>query len=616
MFMFGCATTWALPSVTPSNLQTTTGVTTSVAGNTLTVTAPNQAILNWQNFGSGTDTIGVGDTIAYALPTTSASVLNIVGGANKTAIDGSITSNGNVYILNPNGVIIGAGSRVDVNSLYISTNDSPFLAGFYFQTNGRLPSQERALTASGSITVSGGTISAPGGVHLNTKTAEIGGLVVQGDLIVTADGVTSLGVGGTTFVSGNASVNNISGTTNLGAVGSTLIVNNNITVNSTTGVVQSNAGANVSAKKLTVSTTGDVALAKVDTTDAAITGNNIVFGYANGLNSTFTGLGTGSATVTAPGALTVNYTGSGAGDVIVVANGALTLGKIANNSTGNTNFTGSSVTDSTGNAFVYGPAGFTATSGNISVTKANNSFGPVSLTTAGEATFTEAATTNFNRVNVGKLVATSGEGFIEVLPGAAINTPVAILSTPGNVTLANSANTIGNLTVTGGNVTIANTGALTLGNVTAAGSLAVSTSTFITQAVDTSVTATGNVTITGTTATLSNAGNKFGALTVDVGVGTAAITEDTTLNLASLRAGTAALKSLEDVITTGTATVAADNFNIIAGGNFTPAANFKATNSTIVLAGKTADLGLLSLATNLNSKLPTVIAMTYKAPQP
>lgn len=616
-FLLGATTaTWGLPSTAVTNLQTTTGVITTVNGTTLNVSAPDRAILSWQNFGSGTDTIAAGDTVAYALPTANASVLNIVGGTNKTAIDGSITSNGNVYILNPNGVLFGGGSRVDVNSLYVSTNDSPILAGFYFQTNGRLPSQERALTSSGSITVAGGTITAPGGAHFNTKTAEIGGLIVQGDLIVTADGSVALGAGGTTFVTGNASVNNTVGTTSLGAVGSSLIVNNNITISSASGTVQSNAGASITAKKVVVATTGDVMLAKVDTTDASITGNNIVFGYANGLNSTFAGLSTGGTTVTAPGALTVNYTGSGAGDVLVTATGPLTLGKIVNNSTGNTSFTGSSVTDSVGSAFVYGPAGFTATSGNISVTKANNSFGPVSLTTAGEATFAEAATTNFNRVNVSKLVATSGEGFIEVLPSAAINTPVAVLSTPGSVTLTSNANTIGNLTVTGGNVTVANTGSLTLGNVTAAGTLAVSTSTFVTQAADTKISAAGATSFTGTTVTLSNAGNQFGALTVDVGAGTAAITEESTLNLAGLKAGTAALRSGADIITSGTGAVNAETFNIVAGGSFVPAANLKTVNPLTVVAGVKADLGLLSLATNLAGKAPTVIATAYTPPTP
>ena len=90
-FLLGAtATTWALPSVAATNLQSTTGVVTAVNGTTLNVTAPDRSILSWQNFGGGADLIAAGDTISYVLPGSDASVLNIVGGANKTTIDLSL----------------------------------------------------------------------------------------------------------------------------------------------------------------------------------------------------------------------------------------------------------------------------------------------------------------------------------------------------------------------------------------------------------------------------------------------------------------------------------------------------------------------------------------------
>jgi hypothetical protein len=144
----------------------------------------------------------------------------------------------------------------------------------------------------------------------------------------------------------------------------------------------------------------------------------------------------------------------------------------------------------------------------------------------------------------------------------------------------------------------------------------VSTSTFITQAADTKIVASGATSFTGTTITASNAGNQFGALTVDVGTGTAAITEDSTLNLAGLKASTAALRSNADIVTTGTGLVMADTFNIIAGAGFTPGANFKTVNPLTVLANGKVDLSLLSLASNLAGKAPTVVAINYVAPNP
>ena len=616
MFVAACVNAWALPSVTPANLQASTGVVTDVTGGTLTITAPNKAILSWQNFGSGADAIAAGETVAYTLPSTSASVLNVVTGANNTKLDGALTSNGNVFILNPNGIILSGTGRVDVNSLVLSTSDNVAFASYYYQNNGKLPSQDKLSTPSGNITVAGGAVGTKEGLHLYSKNADVGALISQGNLVVNADGAVFLATGGSTYVTGIVTINNDKGNTNLVTAGNTLTVSGNITSTSTSGNIVSPNTGTVNATSINATTTGDVLVSKVNATQVTATGNNVTVGFDSGLNSTATVTGNGTVNVTSPGFLTVNVSNAGAGDTVVAAGGTLTLGRVHNNSTGNTSFTGSSVVDSAPGVFVYGPTSFNATGSNITVARANHSFGPVSVISVGEATITEAGALNLNRVAASKFTGKSDDFVFQTNTTGTINAANVTLTAPGSVTLTSTTNLFSNLTVSGGNVTVANTSAINLGNVTANGTLSVNAATFITQLPDTKVVATGATSLVGTTITASNAGNQFGALTVDVGIGTAAITEDSTLNLASLRAGTAALKSLEDVITTGTATVAADNYNIIAGGNFTPAANFKATNSTIILAGKTADLGLLSLGTNLNGKTPTVIAMTYKAPQP
>ena len=80
----------ALPGTGTWNLQSTPGVTTDLQGQSLVIASPDRAILNWNNFGSGTDSISLGETINYVLPGSSASVLNIVSGANNTTIGGTI----------------------------------------------------------------------------------------------------------------------------------------------------------------------------------------------------------------------------------------------------------------------------------------------------------------------------------------------------------------------------------------------------------------------------------------------------------------------------------------------------------------------------------------------
>ena len=216
-----------------------------------------------------------------------------------------------------------------------------------------------------------------------------------------------------------------------------------------------------------------------------------------------------------------------------------------------------------------------------------------------------------------------------------VNSATTNVTALGNITLGAATNAIGNYTLSGNNISLANAGALTLaaaaqgnltvssagavtlGNVAVGGTLGVTTTSPITQATDAKVNSVGATSFVGSALTLSNLGNTFGALSVDVGAtGTASITEETTLNVAGLRAANATLKSNQNVITTGINPVLADNYTVVVGGNFTPTANFKATNAISVLAGGDVDLSLLGLALNLNGKTPSVIGKSYKAPTP
>src|SRR4026207_1268943 len=60
------------------------------------------------------------------------SVLNRVVGQDPSAILGTLSSNGRVFLINPNGILFGQGSRVDVGGPGASTlniTDPDFLAG-------------------------------------------------------------------------------------------------------------------------------------------------------------------------------------------------------------------------------------------------------------------------------------------------------------------------------------------------------------------------------------------------------------------------------------------------------------------------------------------------------
>ncbi|MGB8410689.1 MAG: GLUG motif-containing protein, partial [Gallionella sp.] len=99
----------------------------ATAGNTLTVTNTPGTIINWQGF-----SINSNEITNFAQQSASSTVLNRVIGSDPSNILGTLRSNGRVFLVNPNGIMFGAGSVVDVAGLVASTlnlSDADFLAG-------------------------------------------------------------------------------------------------------------------------------------------------------------------------------------------------------------------------------------------------------------------------------------------------------------------------------------------------------------------------------------------------------------------------------------------------------------------------------------------------------
>lgn len=639
VFVFAVASVFAIPGITSTNLQTTAGVTVTGAGNTLNITAPDKSVLTWQAFGSGADTIAITDTLNYALPSKNASVLNVVAGGANTTIDGAILSNGNVYVLNPNGIVIGGGARIDTNRFYLGTSDNPSFAAYYFAQNGKLPSQDGLATIAGNTTVNANAIiKATENITIVSKNVTIGGAFFQGNTVLTADGNLAVGSNAMVYVDGDLTLNNNSGGTLLGSTGNNLLVNGNLT--STGGPTSTfstvNTATSIQAKSTAI-TGGAILADKINTNNLVVNGGNVTVNVGNvTTNPVVSVTSSGNVAVTSPSTLALNVTNTSAtGTTTATAAGALTLNKVQVEGTGLASFTGTSVTDTTARIFVYGPVAFNATTGNVTINKGAHSFGPVSVSAAsGEAIVVEDAATQLNVINTPKLTLTSRDYVFQTTGTGVLGSTNTSINALGNVTLGAAGNAGGTYvvsgkditlttagattaTLTGGNIALTANGAVTLNNVNAGGTLGVSSTGAIAQAADTKVDSVGATTFLGTGLTLANTGNAFGALTVDVGLaGNANINEETTLNLASLRASGVTLKSAANVITTGTLPVSGDTFSLVVGGDFVPAANFRAVNPITVLAGGNVDLSALSLATNLNAKSPSVIAKGYKAPQP
>lgn len=196
--------------------------TVARSGADMTVTTgSNRTIINWNGFG-----VGGGGTIQFVQPGASSAVLNRVVGGDVSQIHGAITSNGQFFLLNPNGIIVGSTGSIQAPGIFLSTAgiaDADFLggtlqfeappAGMAIEVAGALTATNLIDIRASSIDGTGGTITAPT-VNIDASggagTAG-GGFVGGGGAIGGGGGVFggggAIGGGGITVVGGTLSLN-------------------------------------------------------------------------------------------------------------------------------------------------------------------------------------------------------------------------------------------------------------------------------------------------------------------------------------------------------------------------------------------------------------------------
>ncbi len=124
--------------------------TIGAAGDTTTITqTSDKAIIDWQSFN-----VGAMERVDFVQPSRFAITLNRVLGAGPSQIDGRIFATGRVFIINGDGVVFGAGSRIDANGILATSADianANFMAGdFRFDQPG---SPTASIVSLGTIDV-------------------------------------------------------------------------------------------------------------------------------------------------------------------------------------------------------------------------------------------------------------------------------------------------------------------------------------------------------------------------------------------------------------------------------------------------------------------------------
>lgn len=141
----------------------------------VTVTqSTDRAIINWNTFN-----ISKGETTRFIQPSASSVTLNrVTGNLGPSFLDGMLSANGRIFLVNPDGILFGANSRIDTAGFLATTNDiknADLMAGRYqFNIPGR---PDASIINQGMITAQNGgfaALVAPGVRNTGTITARLG----------------------------------------------------------------------------------------------------------------------------------------------------------------------------------------------------------------------------------------------------------------------------------------------------------------------------------------------------------------------------------------------------------------------------------------------------------
>ncbi|MBX7066291.1 MAG: filamentous hemagglutinin N-terminal domain-containing protein [Parachlamydiales bacterium] len=141
----------------PQNMQIASGEASSQISSSqvLEVVASDQAILEWSSFN-----IEEMETARFIQPSEQASVVNRIFDASPSRIMGRLESNGQVVLLNQNGILVGKEAFIDVGSLIANALDSSIrIEGRVQSSKGDLHFAAPKIEGSGNLSAHDGAVS-------------------------------------------------------------------------------------------------------------------------------------------------------------------------------------------------------------------------------------------------------------------------------------------------------------------------------------------------------------------------------------------------------------------------------------------------------------------------
>ena len=162
-------------------------------GNTLIVNQQSgSAVVNYNSFN-----IGAGETVRFIQPSSSAAILNRVTGGSGSVIAGNLLANGQVYLINQNGILFSSSARVNVGGLVASglnMTDGDFYARRMNFSGGSGSVINHGSIRAGKVTLVGKDVENHGSISGGRVTLAAGSSVVidralGGEIRITIDGV-------------------------------------------------------------------------------------------------------------------------------------------------------------------------------------------------------------------------------------------------------------------------------------------------------------------------------------------------------------------------------------------------------------------------------------------